>query len=226
VAATLAGTAVFLALGFWQLERAEEKDALAGAAETGAEAPPLTTLPRESLPEELRYRRVRLTGRYVPGRQILLDQMTTGGGAGIEVLTPFVTETGRWVLVNRGWLAVEPARRSWPDVTVPDSTRTIVGRLNELPRPGLRLGAGDAGAEGWPRAMVYPTAAELEAALGRPLPDYQVQLGPDEPHGYLRAWEPRGFGAERHLGYAVQWFAFAVVLWVIFFVLNLRRKER
>ena len=50
-----------------------------------------------------------------------------------------------------------------------------------------------------------------------------VLLDPGEPDGYVRDWSPPGFPPMRHIGYAVQWFAMAATLLVIWVVTNLKR---
>jgi surfeit locus 1 family protein len=39
----------------------------------------------------------------------------------------------------------------------------------------------------------------------------------------VRAWQPSTFPPERHLGYAITWFALAATVAVLFVALNLRR---
>ena len=51
-----------------------------------------------------------------------------------------------------------------------------------------------------------------------------VLLDPGEPDGYVRNWSAPGFPPMRHIGYAVQWFALALTLLVIYVVTNLRRN--
>jgi surfeit locus 1 family protein len=52
-----------------------------------------------------------------------------------------------------------------------------------------------------------------------------VYLDADEPDGFLRDWRPQLLSPEKHLGYAMQWFAMALALVVIYVVVNLRRPE-
>jgi len=119
------------------------------------------------------------------------------------------------------------SREALPDVAVGAGERELSGVLDVLPEPGLRLGPAAApGATGWPRLLLFPTEADLESALGLELETRIVLLDADRPDGYERSWRPAtGFGPERHLGYALQWFAFAAVTVVIFIALNLRRPE-
>jgi cytochrome oxidase assembly protein ShyY1 len=66
--------------------------------------------------------------------------------------------------------------------------------------------------------------AELSAALGRELAPRQVLLDPGVPDGYVRDWSVPGTAPDRHLGYAVQWFAFAAVAAATWFVLSFRKS--
>ena len=74
--------------------------------------------------------------------------------------------------------------------------------------------------------MVFPSFEDLSLALGQPLFDYQLLLDPERGDGFQRNWAPRVMGPDKHHAYAVQWFAFALVLVALFIVLNFRREGR
>ncbi len=208
LAAALAG---LVALGLWQLRRADEKRALYAEFERGdAPAIALATVPGARAPA--RYARVAVEGRYLPERQFLLDNMTHAGQVGYRVLTPLAADDGGTVLVDRGWVPLGASRAQLPDVAVGGGERRISGRLDEPPRAGIALDAGDT--RGWPRVLSYPSHAALEAAFGAPLYPRLVLLDADAADGFVREWRPGGFGPERHLGYALQWFALAATLLV------------
>jgi cytochrome oxidase assembly protein ShyY1 len=223
---TAVALAAFTSLGTWQLGRAREKRELiaefaAGSRDTvEASGVDLGGLPR--------YQHVRLRGTYDPARQVLLDNMPSATGRpGYRVLTPLRRADGRgWVMVDRGWVPLGASREVLPDVAVGAGERELGGVLDVLPEPGLRLGtAATPGDAGWPRVLLFPTGADLESVLGLELEPRIVLLDADLPDGYERSWQPSlGFGPERHLGYALQWFAFAVVAVVLFIALNLRRR--
>jgi surfeit locus 1 family protein len=94
-----------------------------------------------------------------------------------------------------------------------------------LPIPGIRVGPAAApGSAGWPRVLLFPTEADVESALGVDVESRIILLDAGAPDGFERKWRPSlGFGPERHLGYAIQWFAFALVAVVLFIAVNLRR---
>ena len=208
--------ALLLWLGTWQVHRAEEKRLQTAAFESGG-------LVATSLPiEPARYARVRLEGHYLPDQQVLLDNMTHAGRVGFRVLTPLATTSGATVLVDRGWVPLGVSRAQLPDVAVAAGPRVVVGRLDEFPRAGIDAppGAGS----GWPRVLNYPAPATLEHALGLPLYPELVLLDAAATDGYLRDWQPTGLTYERHLGYAVQWYALAATLAVLYGVVALRKR--
>lgn len=215
----LAAVAVvlFSALGAWQLGRADEKHAMARSFTEGGPAIEWQQLPADAP----RFQRVTLRGHYDPEHQFLLDNMSHQSVAGVQVLTPLVLDNGDAVLVNRGWLPFGATRQDLPPVEVSDEKRTVVGRIDNLPRPGIWLEGPEA--TGWPRLVQYPGMAELSAALGRDLAPRQVLLDSGVPDGYVREWTVPGTTPDRHLGYAVQWFALAALAGAIWLVLSFRR---
>jgi len=226
----LALTAVllFAQLGRWQWHRAAEKTALAAAFAAGTNAPAtaLGTQATASLP---RYAQVIVTGRYEPARQFLLDNMSDGGQAGYEVLTPLRLENGRCLLVNRGWIALPEGRREeLPDLAMSEPlTVQVRGRLDVLPVTGLAAGRAPPAADSsWPKRTSFPTAEQLGGALGEKVEPRQLLLGATEPFGFQRHWRSAsdGFGPMRHLAYAVQWWGFGALSVFLYVFLNLERR--
>lgn len=215
---TAGAVLLFILLGNWQLGRAAEKRAIDGDF---SRAGPALALPPASLAVP-RYQRVTANGSYDTTHQFLLDNMSEDGRAGVHVLTPLLLSNGDAVLVDRGWAPFGATREILPDVAVLATQRTVAGRLDELPRPGIEL-ASPAGQD-WPRLVSYPHMTELAAALGRKLYPQRILLDPRDSDGFVRNWRVAGTTAERHLGYAIQWFAFAATAVAIWFALGLRRR--
>ena len=233
---TVLAVLAFIDLGRWQWHRAQQKRALAiafaadnsGGAGAGRSAP-VALGPRATaaLP---RYALVSVHGHYDGEHQFLLDNISDAGQPGYEVLTPLRLEDGRSLIVNRGWLPLTASRRQLPDVTLPSAaldslaSLTVAGKLDALPVAGIALGHVPPASEGnWPRLTSFPTMNDLASALGHPLEAQQLLLNADEPFGYTRDWRPSGFGPERHVGYALQWWGFAGVALGLYAYLNWRR---
>ena len=120
------------------------------------------------------------------------------------------------------------SRASCPTSASTPGSQRVTGRLERLPRPGLRLGADDAGGGSAAPAVVlqYPTAAELARRLGEPVLDYQLLLDAEAPDGYVRQWRAPGVAPERHLAYAGQWWALAAGAFVAASVMAFRTARR
>jgi surfeit locus 1 family protein len=223
--AALFAIGIGVSAGLWQLGRADEMRALLARYAEGSRVTALRRLVRDDETAALRYQVLQLSGNYDPDHQVLLDGMSYRGRPGYEVLTPLITPEGD-VLVNRGWIPANGNRVILPDVRVSAAPREVFGRIERLPRPGLRLaGAAPAPDAAWPRRLLFPTSTEISAQLGTELRDYQLLLDPGDPDGYTRDWQPGGMTPARHLGYAVQWFGLALTVIVIYCVLIFRNRK-
>ena len=64
---------------------------------------------------------------------------------------------------------------------------------------------------------------EIGEQLGTQVYAYQLLLDAENADGFTRDWQPAVTGPEKHLGYAVQWFGFAITLVIIYIGLNLKK---
>jgi surfeit locus 1 family protein len=220
---TLILIAFLISLGRWQLRRAEEKCVLFDSFAAGTDA----TLPIDlATPHLRRYQHIEATGHYDQGRQILIDNMFDGEHVGYFVITPFALAGGGWVLVNRGWVPLGKSRAERPAIPVAANPRTLRGRADNMPSPGIRMGTPMPLAPPYPAVASFPKRADIARLLGESswtnAADL-VLLDAGEPDGYVRHWSAPGFPPMRHIAYAVQWFALALTLFVIYIVTNLRR---
>jgi cytochrome oxidase assembly protein ShyY1 len=162
---------LMVGLGFWQIQRAKEKSALAQAWEQRRQQPPssVTTLQGEPA-EALAYRPVEFTGRFLQDEYFLLDNRTRAGRFGQEVLG-IVEIAGQplSVIVNRGWLAADPARRVLPAVPEVPGTVTLKGYVYVAPgEPYLladeEVGSSPAAPVRWQRTGRWSTSARPSIA--------------------------------------------------------------
>lgn len=220
---------LLLSLGFWQLDRAKQKDVLQQRFKTHLSAP-YTDVSEVPLDEAVsRYRKVTAQGRYDAEHQILLDNQIYQGRPGYHVFTPLrLTGQAKAILINRGWIPLGMSRQQLPEIVVNEADRTVRGRLSQPANPGLRLDGSPLSADdAWPRVVQYVDYDQLAEQLGYPLEPVVILLDPALEEGYLRTWRPTfgGLGPARHRGYAVQWFALAVALVIIYGVVNTRRCD-
>lgn len=222
---TLAVFGVLVSLGFWQLDRADQKRVLLAEYQAGATTALLKLNAGIRSVEGLQYQSASVTGRYDSAHQFLLDNRTHNGMAGYEVLTPLkLMNAGVGVLVNRGWIPLGGRRELLPAVPVDGQQRTVIGRIRDVSRKGFSLGEEEVRAA-WPYRILRVDVSRLARELGYPLLPLELLLDPGQPDGYVREWHPLTFGPERNVGYAVQWFALATTLIVIYMAVNLKKLE-
>lgn len=171
------------------------------------------------------FQKLRVEGTYDTERQILIDNMVVDGRNGHFVLTPLrLSADEPLLLVNRGWIERAPRDRIESRIELRAGRLTVQGRVGRLPRAGMRMGDPFADAGEWPKHAVYPDATDVADQIGNPILPYVLLLDENEPHGFVRAWEPEEMSASRHFGYAFQWFAMAAVLSALL-IFRFRRKR-
>jgi surfeit locus 1 family protein len=226
-ALTALGVLAFSALGVWQLRRAQEKQELLAAFAGAAQAPLEELGAVRAGGEAMRYPHVRVAGHFIAGRGYLLDEQIHSGQVGVHAIGVFAaTGEDDLLLVDRGWVAWNHAPGTTP--TLPPSSAgetTLTGLYAPYPGGGLRLGNQLERQTTWPKLTLYLDRAQTGADLGRDLLPRMLLLDPAADSGFVREWTPAVMPPERHLAYAVQWFAFALVAAIIFVALHWRRVE-
>ncbi len=224
LALTLAGMSLFIALGFWQLQRAALKEDIENRFEQRL-AEPYRALQSFDDAADLEYRKLLLQGSYDTGRSLLLDNQLHRGRAGYHVLTPLrLRDSDDVVLINRGWAPWGESRAVTAAPAEPVNVDGVAGIAYFPSEPALELG--DAAADGdWPRLIPYVDIEALQPLYeGRLLP-WVLWLAPEHPGEYVRDWNPVWMRPEKSRAYATQWFAFALLALVLFVILNLRKSE-
>jgi surfeit locus 1 family protein len=216
-AVVLVGATV--ALGTWQLQRADEKRALQDGfiASQGGLARRAAELSRSAAD---RFVRVRLDGRYGE-RQFLVDNRTFEGRAGYLVVTPFHDASGDAFLVARGWTPAPASRDRLPAIPVPAGRHRVEAVV--WPDTGLPpLLAEDDWSAGWPKRVQRLDMGRLGPAAAVDYP-FALRLEPGQPGALQPLPVDAGFRPERHDGYAVQWYALGALVGVLWLILGIRR---
>jgi surfeit locus 1 family protein len=218
-----------LRLGFWQLDRATQKQERAAEYAVRRAAPVVDLAQLDDRdPEHIRWRHVRAAGRYTQP-DVLLDNRMRAGQVGFDLLSPFTLANGVTVLVERGWIAAGTARERFPAITTPTSPTAIEGYAGPPVFTGLRLNdAADAIEQLQPGLLRVQRIdlQTLEPYAGARLEPYIVYLDESAAHGYDRERLPPGDGSARHEAYATQWFTMAGILVLIMAGLIFRNKPR
>ncbi|MCK7458857.1 SURF1 family protein [Idiomarina aminovorans] len=217
---TLLAIVVLVKLGFWQLERAEQKRKLFNDYEQQqlkGEATDLSQLGPVS-PESARFRYVKMNGEFVKQPVFFLDNKMTNGIVGYQVIALFRADArpDNYIPVNMGWLPAPASRQELPEISITEGQHSLTGYLyfpsnnkfvsntyeTELAENRIRI------QEFQPNAV----AEKLDISLT----DYTFLLESPETIGWQRDWKPQVMSPVKHQGYAVQWFSLAIACLVIF----------
>ena len=222
--------ALGLSLAQWQQRRADEKIARAARLQAGNLAAPLALGAAPMLPQDaqaIEYRRVTVSGHFVPAWTVYLDNRPYRGQAGFHVLTPFrIDGSTMHVLVAQGWLPRNNADRTRiADYRTPTGTVTLQGvaRLNA----GHVMQLGTA-APLLPQAIVQNAdIAQLAKASGLAFQPLLIeQTSPEAATLPVRDWPAPDLGADKHRGYAFQWYALALMAFLFFVFTGFRRAKK
>ncbi len=225
----IVGISATLALGAWQLGRAQDKLALQAVIEQRKSLAPIaqSALPAASSPGELVHRPVVLRGTWVARHTVFLDNRQMQGKPGFYVVTPLKLEgSDRAVLVERGWVQRNFIdREKLPAVDTPSGPVELQGRLAPPPAKLYEF----AGAGRGPIRQNLDLA-QFGAETGLALLDLAVQQTGAPSEGLLRDWPRPASGVEKHYGYAFQWWALSALIAILYawfqFIAPRRRATR
>lgn len=204
---------LLLSLGFWQLLREQEKLHLQQqyAARQNETPVPLDAI---DLAHDQQYRQVEFSGRYDNENNFLLDNRIHQGQVGYDLITPVITDSNSVVLVNRGWLPQGSSREELPVPAVIDGDVTLRGSIYVPIGTPFVLDDAITFDRG-PRVAQVLNPVQMAEAAGYSaslLFPYSVRLAEGAPGVLVRDWPLISTTPEKHRGYAVQWFAMALVL--------------
>lgn len=232
----------FLAsLGFWQLDRADQKRVIDdGVQQSQLKAPlDLNSVIKEgktnseTFVKEI-YRSASMTGSYDTEHQYLLDNRTYKGRAGFHVLTPFLLNSKEGVLVNRGWISYEGTRENIPDISVNKERLNIAGVIKKQGRAivlkddDLTITDGNdskAQQSNYPKLVQEIRISALASDLNIRLLPIVIELDSAEKTGFVREWQPYYGSIDKHNAYALQWFVMSAILLFLFLKLNTKKVK-
>lgn len=221
VVVLLAG--VFIRLGFWQLQRLDERRASneVGAQRLAADPVPLEDILVEAGddPASIEFRPVTLRGVYDANEEVLIRSQVELGQAGFHVITPLSGDGTPATLVNRGWV---PLLMDTPPVpAAPEPGLVEIEGWIHLSQAKPPLGAEEP--QGDVDVFNRVDIQRIGAQISYELVDVYVVAGGDGNQLPI-ALDPPDFSDEGpHLAYAIQWFGFALIGLVGFFFLARRQ---
>ena len=220
----LATMAFLVSLGFWQLDRADQKRTIEASiqkANTGVVE--LIINQNELLNKE--YYEVRLQGSYIGDKQFIYDNQIVDQASGYYVLTPFVlTGQSNAIMINRGFIPWNGRRDQLDDIAVDSTFREVKIQVSR-PIKRIELKTSDISNQ-FPVLIQAIDFDVIEEISSTSFVDVIGLLDPSSDDGFVRKWEPYTGSIEKHIGYAIQWFLMALVLGIIGIRIGLKQRKK
>lgn len=225
--------AVCIRLGFWQLDRLDQKRSRNAALAARMAEPPVSLTATLADSSGVIYRRAVADGVFDDARTIILPGRSYRGAPGVLVLTPLRLSGTTALLVQRGWMPsadgvsidLEPLRVD-SAVHVRGLVLPFLGDENTIAARARR----DAPADTFRRVWYAIDTDALRAQFPYTLLPLRLQVLPDSARA-AGDTIPVAQGAPAldegpHLGYAIQWFSFALIFLVGWAALLRSRRGR
>ena len=199
----------FIALGVWQVQRLAWKHELIARVEARIHAKAVPSPSRAQWPAVSdandSYRRVSVSGRFVPGSETRTQAVTELGG-GFWLLQPLHTDGGDYVLVNRGFVPT-----SAPSAPAPAGRVSVQGLLRISEPEGGFLRHNVPEQDRWYSRDVAAIARKHGLPAGQVAPFFidadRDAASRDWPRGGMTVVKFR----DSHLSYALTWFGLALL---------------
>ncbi|TWX71426.1 SURF1 family protein [Colwellia sp. C1TZA3] len=208
---------VFLSLiklGFWQIDRALEKEQRQQRISELSQRQALSlaqVLTLSGLQDGINDLPIQLKGDFVGDKVFLLDNQPDKGRLGYRVYQ-IIESNDAAILVNLGWVQGSIDRNILPDVIPVTGQHTISGHVREV-EVGIQLQAQNLTNPSWPLRVQQIELDKFSQLISKKLLPFVVYLDKKETIGYVKNWQPIVMPPEKHRAYAFQWFSLALA-WI------------
>jgi len=205
---------LLIKLGFWQSDRALEKEQRQQRISELSQQQALTltqVLALRDLPDGINDLPIELDGVFVEDKVFLLDNQPDEGRLGYRVYQVMTTNDYA-VLVNLGWVQGSIDRNVLPAVAAMTGQHLITGHVREV-EVGMQLQAQNLANPSWPLRVQQIELDKFSPLITKKLLPFVVYLDKTEAIGYKKNWQAIVMPPEKHRAYAFQWFSLALA-WI------------
>lgn len=222
--AAVIGVLLTLALGQWQIGRAQYKEDLQARYDTLGREPAAAVGGRLIERDDVLFRRVEVRGEFAPDLTVFVDNRVYKHQPGFHVATPMrIAGSELYVLVNRGWVA-SPRDRSLPQVSTPSGEQVVRGVAIAYSERFLELSTKVAEGNIWQNLVFerYHQATKLQ--LQPFVIQQEATAGSSATDDLIRDWSRPDLGRNTHLAYAFQWYAMSLAILIYYLVTHVKRR--
>lgn len=207
-----------IVLGVWQLHRYAFKKTLLQTYQQR-----LTDVPKDfkaiADTHDLQFQSVKMQGHYINAFTVLLQNRFYHDELGYEVLTPLqIPNDKKLLLIDRGWIK-KPVNQLYPVIQDNTKKQDVTGHIKLLDEYQFILGANILEPDKKPLVAQRIDINELSQITHQSFYPFILRLNANENDidHFVRDWTIVTVMPSRHMAYAIQWFALALVLLIAYF---------
>ena len=210
--------AILISFGTWQVKRLFWKEALIQNYLTQSQSNPITDpaeLEKSSINE---FKSIGILGRFIHSNEIYITGKTYEGNAGFHVITPFIMENNKIVLINRGWVSESYKNPDKRKFSLTKGLVKLKGIIRYPQKKGYFVPENDGENGFWFTIVPNQIFDFINIVSNKTINDYYIDA--------LRVGEkltlPIGVDGKpkfrnQHLSYAITWYGLALSLLFVYF---------
>jgi cytochrome oxidase assembly protein ShyY1 len=202
-------------LGFWQIDRALQKEQRIASIVHLSQTQALSLEQVLSETNETNDLPITMSGEFDNEIIFLLDNQTNKGRLGYRVYQVF-NSGEQAVLVNLGWVVGSINRQEIPNVKAITGKHQLSGHVRKIEK-GIMLMEQILVKNEWPFRVQQIELDKFSTLISRQLLPFVVYLDKTESVGYEKNWQPIVMPPEKHRAYAFQWFSLAIA-WMLLMI--------
>lgn len=217
---------LFIKLGLWQYHKAELGTAIQSSYNRAQDEDALNLPTSFNDLDSWKYKKVKITGHYETKYQILLDNQVENNIAGFHIITPLkIDGSNDYVLVNRGWVAGSATHTDLPTISTPKQTLDVIG-LVWLPSNKIFTLESEPQKNTWNVIWQHMDMARYQKSVPIHILPLVIKLdAKSNAGGFVRNWQLPPSKIATNIGYAYQWFGFALASVLIYIFTSIKKAN-
>ena len=208
---------ILVSLGTWQVKRLIWKNDLISFYLKQSTNNIINLHKENFVSEEIEYRKVRLTGKFLNKKEVHITGKTYEGNAGFHVVTPFLMQNGNYALVNRGWVSENYKEAKSRSFSLINEETSVIGLIRYPQKKGYFVPENEPDNGFW--FTIKPT--EIKKHLKIDKETFIIKFYVDALRQEKKINLPIGIKEKinirnQHLSYAITWYSLAIVLMIIY----------
>jgi len=211
---------ITISLGFWQLDRAQEKKEIIANYDKLLTSEPISLNTKSTYKN---WQPVTTMGRF-KDTVIFEDNAILSGRAGFKIYHLFENGDGSYVFVHRGFIERNMIKNNLPLIDTPTGKQSIKGSILIKQDNSFVQDIEESDARIIQEFDIERLINKFPILKDRYLHPFLFNLDIRDKNKFLAIEKPVNMAASKHIGYAIQWFGLCIAL-IILTIYAYRRKD-